>query len=811
MMKTNLSFIIRRLWRQKLHTFSHLLGLTLGITVCLLIALFLSYEFSFDSYHQNAERTYRINQVWEEPSEGLYLDYGAPAPLAGALASSVPYVETVTSVYPQSPRVIEVSPYKRYNQEGILFAESTFMDVFDVDVVEGNPYETLRKPWHAVLTESTAKKFFGGEIPLGKTFLYRDKETITVGAIIKDLPKNSHLSASMLISYIIDEEYLGFNPHQWGITFGASTYVVLEPGIDPAALEAPLQAIYDQQLNTDPEDPEYASAHIQPLHRVHLEPQYEGGSEWVPAINPRWLWFFGAIGLIVLILACINFVNLSTAQSLMRAKEVAVRKTIGAARRQLIHQFLGEAFFLIALSAVLAILISSLVLPLINANLEKEMAFSYLFNPKSIAYALGGLLLTGFLTGLYPAWLISKFQPALSLKGRGYTGDKRSSWLRKGLVVTQFALSGAMLIALILISQQMEFFYNQNLGFDKDNVITFKVPDKSKIDVLTNELNKVNALKGITFTSSVPSELSHNGTDMHPTDLNSPERKNVNIIFGDDHYPSFFNFPLVAGRYYNIRDTSASSQSLARDQRFPRVLVNERLVEAIGFGTPEEALGKRFKIGWNGWQPEIVGVVENFITSSLHETIQPTIIFQEPYFYFNACVKIEANSNVPQALSEIRTAWETTFPKQFYDFEFLDDKIEAYYKSESQLLRFFKLFAGLAMLISCIGLWGLATHAAVQRTKEIGIRKVLGASTTGIVRLLSKDFLQLVGLSIIIAVPIAWYFTNNWLQNFAYRINIQWWVFVLAGILAMGIAFLTVSFQSIKAALMNPVESLRSE
>ena len=811
MLHHNFRFILRRLNRQRLNTFLHLTGLTLGISVCLLIGLFIAHELSYDNYHQKADNIYRFNQVWSMPSGEMEFDYGAPAPLGNALRSEIPELETVVSVYPRPEKAIEITPQKRFNQTGILMVEPQFLDVFDIEVIEGNGHEALRKPWHTLLTESTAEKFFGRENPIGKTFLYDNKHTLTVAGIIKDLPENTHLPATMLVSYLIGKDFLGWAAKNWGSTFGASTYGVLKEGTNPNDLLRPINAMYDLHVNTDPEDPEKASIAIQPLAKIHLEPKYEGGGEWVKAINPSWLWFFGAIGMIVLLLACINFVNLSTAQSLTRAKEVGVRKAIGAGRVHLVQQFIAEALLLVSVAAIFAIVTAQFALPFVNQLLDKNIIFDYLFTPEILALFLSGILLTGLLTGIYPAWLTAKFQPATALKSRTVAGNRSASFLRKGLVVTQFAISGALLIALMLISQQMELFYNKNLGFDKDNIVSVRIPDKQKKAIFADELNKIAGIKDFTFTSTAPSDDDHNGTNMHLSDLKAADRKHVSIIFGDDHYPELFGLQLKAGRFFNITDTSATSASLAKDQRFPKVIVNEQLIKELGFASEEAALGQRFKIGWNGWQPEIVGVVENFVTTSLHEDIESALIFQYPRFYYNAGIKIEANSDMAATLGSIQKAWQQTFPKAFYSYSFLDDRIAKFYDAESRLLNFFKIFAGLAMLISCLGLWGLATFAAVQRTKEIGIRKVLGATTENLVTLLSKDFLKLVGIALIIAIPIAWYGMNEWLNNFAFRIDMEWWVFAAAGLAAITVAFLTVSFQSVRTALLNPVESLRGE
>ncbi len=808
----NLRFIIRRLSRQKIHTTLHIIGLTLGLCVCILIALFLQYELSFDGYHQKADRIFRVNQVWDEKGNKEY-EHSSWYPMSTALREEVPFLEYTSIAHHVTKAEIEINPTKRFKHKHILAVEPDFLDIFDIEVLEGNGHEALRKPFHALLTQSTAEKFFGREDALGKTFLYKNDFEITVGGIIKDLPNNTHLPATMLMSYIDNKELNGHASNQWNYLGNASTYVVLPPGYDQSSLDQHFVNIFDKNMQRDKEEAELYSmyAELQPLSKIHLDPKWDGGGTWVNAINPIWLWFFGALGLTVLLLACINFVNLSTAQAITRSKEVGIRKAIGAARSQLIGQFISEALLLISIASVLAIALAQFGMPYLNNLVEKKIDFSIFYTPSTIFIFLFSILLIGFLTGIYPAWLTSKFQPALTLKSGAKAEHHNTSFLRKGLVVAQFSISIAFLAALILMSQQMEYFYNRNLGFNKENIINIDIPDRDKQDVFENELSKINEIEGISFALHAPGEGQHWGTIMSEVSLSNPDRQDVTIIWADDRYPAFYDLELKAGRFYEAADTNYTSKSIAKELRSPKVVVNEELVKNMGYDSAEDAIHKKFFIGVNNYQVEIVGVVGDFNVSSLHDAIQPTLISQYPKFHTNAGIKIKAGDHLPKTLAKIEATWKNLYPKGFYEMKFLDETIQKDYKAESQLFSLFKFFAGLAMFISCMGLWGLATFAALQRTKEIGIRKVLGASTSGIVRLLSKDFLKLVILAIIIAAPIAWYGMSRWLENFAYRIDIDWKVFLVTGIIAIVIAVITMSFQSIKVALTNPSEALKNE
>ena len=812
MIFNNIQFSLRRLGRQKIHTALHIVGLTIGISVCLLIGLFIRHELSFDAYHENGGRTYRLNTVWTE-FEKKEFHYSTPFPLAAEIRKTVSGIEHVTQVHHYHAPIIEINFNKRFKQDRIIMTDPEFLDVFDVNVLAGNGHEALRKPYQALLTESTAKKFYGKENPIGKTFKYNNDFTITVAAIIADFPGNTHLPASMLLSLSNDEKFLGTRIDHWGSVSGGSTFIVLKNGVDTKSINASLKAIYDRTHNADPRMPKSfrADVELQPLKDVHFNSKYAGGGEWVKAINESWLWFFGFVGLAVLALACINFVNLSTAQAITRAKEIGVRKSIGAGRFQLITQFLSEAWILVGISGVLGVLITNMSLPFINNLSDKKIEFDVFHSPQLITALIIGIFLTGLIAGLYPAWLVTKFQPALTLKSGPVAGDHKSSLLRKGLVVMQFSISIGLLISLVFIGKQMNYLRNKNLGFDKENIIITGVPDRLKKEVFAADLKKLSPVKDLSFSTSVPGSGEHWGTLMSLTDRDDPNKQPVTTIYADHHYPTMYGLQLKAGRLIEPSDTNAVSESIPEGQRFPKVLVNEKLVTALGFESNKASLGKRFWIGMDGWIAEITGVVADFNVSSLHEEIKPTLITQFTPVYNRVNIKINAGSNIPETIAAIEAAWKKLSPTGIFEFSFLDEQLDAMYKSEARLYTLFKIFSGLAMFISCLGLWGLATFAAQKRIKEIGIRKVLGASVANITAMLSKDFLKLVFISVLIASPLAYYGMHKWLQDFAYRINISWWVFALAGLVAVFIALFTVSFQAIKAAISNPVKSLRTE
>lgn len=818
-MTQHLSIILRRFGRQKLTTFLHVVGLTLGITVCLLIGLFIRYELSFDSYHAKADRTYRVNQVWVDDGNKEF-HFSTPFPLADQIRKDIDGLENVTKVHHPWNNVIQINPTRRFKQDHVMMTDPEFLDVFDVKVKEGNAYETLRKPYHALLTTTTAKKFFGNEDPVGKVFRYNDKYDITVGGVIADFPGNFHLPASMLLSFSDDEGYLQTGKNHYGSVSGGSTFIVLPKGMPASgAIRAGLQGIYNRLVNNQSwmRKNSHNELELQPLSDVHFNSKYAGGGEWVKAINTSWLWFFGSVGIAVLILACINFINLSTAQALTRAKEVGVRKTVGAGKFQLIGQFLSEALVLVFIAAVLGTVITKLALGSVNDLIGKQITFDILHSPLLMLALLSGVLLTALLAGFYPAWLITKFRPASILKSGSVNSSSQSVFLRKGLVVAQFSISICLLIAVMLIGRQLNYMRTQNLGFDKDNVITMNLPgdgnSQIKRDLLKSELAVSPAIKDISFSTSPPSgdEYTHWGTIMSTIGRDDPNRQRVTTIYADEHYCSLYNLQLVAGRFFTPLDSSSVSESLPEGQRFAKSVVNEKLIKALGYESPQAALGKRFWIGMNGWWAEVVGVVKDFNVGSLREAIQPTLVTYFTPVADKANIKIAGGADIPSTIGRVSEAFKKSYPLGIFDYSFLDQQLDAMYKSETRLFGLFKVFSALAILISCLGLWGLITFAAQQRVKEIGIRKVLGASVPNIVAMLTKDFILLVVISIVIAAPLTWWGIHKWLQDFAFRIDIGWTVFLIAGISAASIALITVSFQAIKAAIANPVKSLRRE
>jgi putative ABC transport system permease protein len=807
MIINNLRLAFRHLTRQKLNTALHIVGLSIGMGVCLLIGLLLRYEWSFDRYHHKADRIYRITSQYRDASNAVH-GGSTPLPLAESLRTGVAGVENVTLAHPFAPAQIEITPEKQFIQNNILAVDPEILDIFDIEVIAGSGHGALLKPYHALLTETIAKKLFGNENPLGKTFQFNREYNIIVGGVVKDQPSNTSLPFSILLSFVDNKEFLGVHPDNWLMTQGNATFVVLPGPPDIKHFEAQLKSIADKNINADPNLPKGVRGdfHLQPLKSIHFEPKY-GGVSWIQAVSTTWLWIFALIGILVLALACINFVNLSTAQALSRAKEVGVLKSVGAGRFQLIGQFLTESCILAFIAGVLSIALAQICLPAMNTLLDKSIVFNLLHAPQLVVTLLATILLTGLLAGLYPAWMIARFNPTANLKPASIAiKEVGSSTLRKVLVVVQFSISIGLLIAVGLIAQQISFIRGKDLGFNKENVITVPIGDGSRTPAFAAALNQIPQVKQFSFAA-----IAYWGGMASLTDGNDPDRVLTTTILADDQFGPAYELRLLAGRFPIPSDTNYVSPLASGTDQVMKVLVNEKLIKDLRFESNEVAIGKHFWCSIGNHDAEIIGVVSDFNTHSLYNLVTPTLIVQLPTFYKEASIRLEANSDIPQAIASIQMAWKKIYPDQVFEAQFLDQSIDDSYKGETRLYTLFKIFAALAMCISCVGLWGLATLAAQQRTKEIGIRKVLGASVNAIAMLLSKDFLSMVVIAIAVAAPLAYYFMESWLQTFAYRVDIGLAVFVFAGMVSIVIALLIVSVQTLKAAFANPVDSLRSE
>ncbi|HVV55054.1 MAG TPA: ABC transporter permease [Mucilaginibacter sp.] len=800
MIKNYIKTAFRSLKKNLGFTAINVLGLSVGLATCLLIVFYVADELSYDRYNTKADRIYRISDaVRLNGREASYAGSGEPY---AEVIKSFPGVEKFTRMIPIES--LFISPHKYFVRKGnenieehsIVYTESSLFGVFTLPMIDGSPAKALDDPHTAVITESTAKKYFGKVNAVGETLTLNDTSLYKVTGVIKDIPSQSHFHYDFFLSYSSIPES---HQHGWGYS-GIHNYVLLKPGTDVKKMEAEMTKIeikdsYDPSAWT--KGGNYLRAELTPLLKIHLYSHNE--YELEKGGNIEYVYIFSAIGVLILLIACVNFMNLSTARSANRAKEVGVRKVLGSARRNLIAQFLTESTLVTLVSAFIAIALAALLLPIFNQVSGKQLGFTL----QSLTWLVPSLALivviVGFLAGSYPALYLSGFQPIQVLKGKLSAGFK-NSFLRSSLVVFQFCISIALIISTLVIYNQLNYIHNKSVGFNRNAVLIIKNTgslDKKAI-VLTQELKQLPGVVNTTMTSYLPTGNDRNMTGLFPQ-LPIDIRQDVLSEFWpvDENYLNTIGIKLIAGRNFSKQmatDTSA-------------MIVNEAFAAKFGFKDP---LGKTVYRDSYGIQPyHIIGVVKDFNFSSLRDKIEPcALVYAPDYGTISAKLK---TADLSALMSQVAHKWKQFSPNQQFSYSFMDQDFDTAYRSEQKLGTLFISFSALAILIACLGLFGLAAYAAEQRTKEIGIRKVLGASVSGIVGILSVDFLRLVFISILIASPLAWYFMNKWLQGFAFRTEFHWWILAVAGVLAVLIAFLTISFQSVKAAIANPVKSLRSE
>lgn len=803
-----LKIAYRNLLKKKVYSFINMVGLGIGISCCVLIFMFVQDELSYDQFNEKGDRIYRVihnysaqNEQSNSDSRENYWVWGN-APVGPALELDFPEVEKVVRFSGRADILFTVGE-ETQQEDGIVFMDSTFFDVFTYEMLEGDPQNALVAPYSVVLSETTARKYFGDEAALGKTLKGSDVAgranagDYTVTGVMKDMPSNSHLQFNTLLSLSTFYQSRPGIFDAWGYV-DTYTYFLVNDQFDRQAFEAKLPEFISRRASEE-NGADYRIG-IEPLKDVYLRSEVQRQPGDTASLSN--IYVFSVIGFFILAIAIINFMNLSTARSMERAKEVGIRKSIGADKNSLIFQFLGESLVIVILSGLLAVLFVSLALPWMNDLTGKELLVNRVLNWQTIPFFLGIVIMVGLLAGSYPALVLSSFRPVSILKGINKS-DAKGVNLRKGLVIFQFSLSIALIAGTIIVYNQMSHLLDKDMGFDKEQmlVVDYNYDDQVN-DVsssLENELEKNPSISSVAFSRSVPGSYFPNAG----TTIENPEGEMVQqgqAIFqvGLD-FIDHFNLELVAGRSYS-RDYPSDSTSA--------LVVNEAAAKQYGYANPADIVGKKFD-QW-GRSGEVIGVVKDFNYISLHNQVEPLTLPFEAYASRYMSLKLNT-ANLQATLAEIEGIWNELAPHRPFIYSFLDEDFNRQYESDFRFRQIFTSFSILAILIACLGLLGLATYTAEQRTKEIGIRKVLGADVGSIVGLLSKDFVKLVFVAILVATPLAWFGMNKWLEGFAYQVPIHWWVFLVSGMLAVAVALITISFQAIKAALMNPVKSLKSE
>jgi len=809
MIQNYLKIAFRNLRKNRLYSFLNIFGLSLGIAACLLIVLYVAHELSYDRWNPNADRIVRL--AADINFGGNHFELAVVGSVAGPdAAKELPEVQAFCRFRDYGTYLVRKEGLSQQNirEEHVLTVDSSFFEVFPLKVLEGDPARCLTRPDVVAISRSRAEKYFSSpQMALGQTLVFENKDRKQVTAVFEDMPVNTHFRADILISMNGNNE-VKTDPPFWASNNNFQTYLLLHKGVDPAAFRKKFETLSkskisitaQQMLGTTIEEVEktgqYARYYLQNLTDIHLRSNLT--VELAPNGNIAYVWIFSAIAAFILLIACINFMNLSTAKASVRQREIGIKKAIGSPRRTLVMQFLSEAVLLSTLSTLLALVLAAVLLPYFNGLTGKQITLH--FSPNVIAGAGGVALLTGLLSGSYPAVFLSGFRPAAVLKGR-LQRSWRELFARRGLVVFQFAVSLVLIFAVLVIQRQVRYVQSRNLGYDKSNVLYF---DKVGATMQGQEafLSEVRRIPGVESASAISGNIVQksnmgNGTTYG---IDWPGKTDKDLV---NFNIRAVDFDLIETLGIGVKEGRSFSRAFSGEGSM--LLLNETAVRAMGLKNP---VGQKVVL-WN--QPRtIAGVVRDFHVTSLREPIAPMAFRFDPKETSVFMVRVKAGEQ-KAALDRLAGLYKKFNPGYDFDFKFLDQAYQAQYVSERRVARLSGYFAGLAILISCLGLLGLSMFTVEQRTKEIGIRKVLGASATGITGLLATDFLKLVAAAFVIAFPVAYYLMQKWLAGFAFRIDIQWWMFVAAGLAALAVAFFTVGFQSMKAALANPLKSLRNE
>ena len=780
-------------------------GLAVGIAACLLLFLVLTYELSFDTFHRNAKNIYHVVTV-NKYADGQTYNPGIAMPALEALRAdfSQMKISPVAANYGSQVAVMgtdssAINSNKKFIEDiGVFFLEPQFFDLFDYKWLSGSP-AVLAEPNNVVLTKTIAEKYFTNwEDAAGKFIKLDNALNLRVAGVLADPPNNTDLPLRVITSFITyknNPDLYGYNTSWGSVSSNFQVYMLAPPNSNVKNLDAQLKTFSDKHYPK--------SAHttklnfVQPLKDLHFDTRFENFGEQVT--NKTTLWTLGGIGVLIIIMACINFINLSTAQAVGRSKEVGVRKVLGGTRSQLLWQMMGETAVIVMIAIALAIIIALIAVPYLKYFISLKGNLS-LFTTGSIIFLVIVAILVTLLSGFYPSLILSGFKPALALKNKINSTSVGGISLRRGLVVLQFAISQVLIIGTIAAISQMNFIRKADLGFQKEAVLVLDGVTDSVVIARQPSfkavLLNIPGIESVSFSSDPPSS-DNSWSSNFAFNGGEDEKFEIYRKYGDEDYFKTYGLQLLAGRTYSKSDTSRE------------IVVNETLLKKLGIKNPGDIIGKTIKMG-GGVALPIVGVVKDFKNNSLRDNIKPTLISTSNDTYTATAVKLKS-SNIPETQQRIQSAWDKYFPEYVNSSSFMDERIAKFYAQEEKLSLLYKIFAGLAIFISCLGLFGLVSFMAVQKTKEVGIRKVLGASVGNIVYLFSREFTVLIVIAFVIAAPLAWYMMNNWLNNFAYRIPLGAGIFVLAVIASIVIAWITVGYKAINAALANPVKSLRSE
>ncbi len=800
MIKNYLKIAWRNLLKNKVYSIINIGGLAIGLACFLLIGIFVSNELSYDNYHEKKDTIYRvIHHSNADAPEDAWV--WGNAPVGPALKSDFPEIIEKAQLSGRSDILLKYK--ERSLQQGDCFyADASVFSLFSWPLLNGDSETALEAPYSIVLTETTAKKYFGNENPIGKTLEgiggRAADGAYTVTGVMKDIPQNSHFTFDVLMSMSSFYQTRPAIFDAWGYV-DFYTYLQVSENFDQATFESKIPAFLEKHIDAEEAAEYYYDISLESMNEIYLYSEADRQPGETGSLSN--IYIFAIIGLFILVIASINFMNLATARSLERAKEVGIRKVIGAERQGLVYQFLGESLILVLFASLLGLILAFVGLPWLSALTEKTFTMASSLNAPVLLIYFGMTLLTGLFSGSYPAFVLSGFKPVSVLKGAFRTSPQGTN-LRKGLVVLQFSISIALIASTVVVYYQLGFMFNKDMGFDKEQqlILDFNWDGEvlGNIEAIKEEFLALADVTSVSLSRTVPSShFPAAGTDIE-TSQGNMENFSPYIYEVDNNFIQHYNIEVVAGRPFSPDFPADSISSL---------IVNEAAAKEFGYSDPQQIIGKKFQ-QW-GREGTVVGVVKDFNYISLHQKVAPLTLRQVPYGRYLS-MRIQTN-NYSDAIASIKAKWSQLAPHRPFLYSFLDETFNEQYNADIRFRKLFTIFSCLAIFIACLGLFGLATYSAMLRTKEIGIRKVLGAEVSSIVKLLSKDFIELVGVAIVIAIPFSWYAMRQWLSEYAYRIDVEWWVFLLAGAIALSIAIFTVGFHALKSANNNPVNSLRAE
>ena len=797
MFKSYLKIAFRNFWKNKTSSAINIFGLTIGLTSCLLIALYIKHELSYDDFEKNGDRIARV--IME------YSFDGSPEPTRGNF-TSVRVAPVMRRTFPEVESAIKMALRERvvnYNdkyidEKNFMFADSTFFDMFSFKLLQGDIHKVLSDPYDVVVTKSTAKKYFGNDNAIGKTFrLGTDSNVYHVTGVMEDCPSNSQMKFDFLASFSSFGISKDDEKTYWSANF--TTYLLLRDKKSIASLQAKLPAFMKNEMKGQGATVNFL---LEPFNEIHLHSPY-GGFE--PNNNISYIYILAAVALLILIIVCSTYINLSTARSIERAKEVGVRKVIGAEKKQLFWQFIGESALLCFLSVILSLIAAALLLPFFNQLTDKQLHAASLFSWQFLTLSFLIVACVSLIAGSYPALILTGFQPVKVLKG-SFKNTESGQWLRKSLIVFQFAISVFLIVSTFMIQKQLYYIQHKNLGYDREHVLVLPITSamQKNLQLIKQQLKENTGIVSVSACDRSPVE-GGGGYNMRSAEMPSNQQIAVYANPIDEDFIKTTGLKIIAGTDLTEQDVKNATRDTLQSYQF---VLNESAAKQLGWKTPEEAIGKKMFLD-DSRPGTVKAVVKDFHFQSLHDPIKSMVLFPDSWNR-ELLVKLSGH-NLANSISFLETKWKTLVPTRPFEYRFMDEDYNKLYSAEMRLGKVMNLFSSIAIILACLGLFGLSSYTAQQRFKEIGIRKVLGASIGSIVIALSKDFVKLSLIAILISVPVAWWAMTKWLQDFTYRADMSWSIYFFAGVITILLAVATVSFHAIRAALMNPVKSLRSE